>query len=150
VQKNRFSTERQTCPVTLGKPFIELDFLEVEIEFLLRRCARRGRGSRADQADHEPTTRINGSSHRGSASDRRLIEPWPSIVPVHTPVHAGRLNQIEVYFSIVQRKALTPNDFRSPADVEGRLLVSRLIMKQSRGRFSGNSRGAILMNSSKN
>jgi hypothetical protein len=64
----------------------------------------------------------NGSSHRGSASDQRLIERWPSIVPVHTPVHASWLNQIEVYFSIVQRKALTPNDFRSLADVEDRLL----------------------------
>jgi hypothetical protein len=26
-------------------------------------------------------------------------------------VHASWLNQIELYFSIVQRKALTPNDF---------------------------------------
>jgi hypothetical protein len=26
-------------------------------------------------------------------------------------VHASWLNQIEVYFSILQRKALTPNDF---------------------------------------
>jgi hypothetical protein len=64
----------------------------------------------------------NGSSHRGSASDLRLIERWPTIVPVHTPVHASWLNQIEVYFSVVQRKALTPNDFRSLAEVEDRLL----------------------------
>jgi hypothetical protein len=64
----------------------------------------------------------NGSSHRGASSDKRLVERWPSIVPVHTPVHASWLNQIEVYFSVVQRKALTPNDFRSLTDVEDRLL----------------------------
>jgi hypothetical protein len=52
-----------------------------------------------------------GSSHRGEASVRRLTQAHPRIVPVHVPVHASWLNQIEIYFSIVQRKALTPNDF---------------------------------------
>jgi len=40
---------------------------------------------------------------------------------VHTPVHASWLNQIEIYFSIIQRKVLTPNDFESLAAVEDRL-----------------------------
>jgi hypothetical protein len=31
------------------------------------------------------------------------------------------LNQIETYFSIVQRKVVTPNDFYDLADVENRL-----------------------------
>lgn len=53
----------------------------------------------------------NGSSHRGEASVQRLTRAYPRLVPVHTPVHASWLNQIEIYFSIVQRKALTPNDF---------------------------------------
>lgn len=53
----------------------------------------------------------NGSSHRGEASVQRLTRAYPNLVPVHAPVHASWLNQIEVYFSIVQRKALTPNDF---------------------------------------
>ena len=53
----------------------------------------------------------NGSSHRGEASVRRLTNAHPRVVPVHGPVHASWLNQIEIYFSIVQRKALTPNDF---------------------------------------
>jgi hypothetical protein len=53
----------------------------------------------------------NGSSHRGEASVRRLTTAHPRVVPVHGPVHASWLNQIEIYFSIVQRKALTPNDF---------------------------------------
>jgi len=64
----------------------------------------------------------NGSSHRGQHSDQRLRDRWKNIVPVHTPVHASWLNQIEVYFAVVQRKALTPNDFDSLAAVEDRLL----------------------------
>jgi hypothetical protein len=53
----------------------------------------------------------NGSSHRGDASVLRLTQAHPRLVPVHAPVHASWLNQIEIYFSIVQRKVLTPNDF---------------------------------------
>ncbi len=64
----------------------------------------------------------NGSSHRGQAAIARLQRRWPTLVPVHTPIHASWLNQIEVYFSIVQRKVLTPNDFVSLAAVEERLL----------------------------
>jgi len=64
----------------------------------------------------------NGSSHRGEPSIRRLREAHPRLVPVHGPVHASWLNQIEIYFSIVQRKALTPNDFSSLDAVRDRLL----------------------------
>lgn len=64
----------------------------------------------------------NGSSHRGQACVQRLQQRWPNIIPVHTPVHASWLNQIEIYFSIVQRKVLTPNDFDSLLEVEDRLL----------------------------
>lgn len=64
----------------------------------------------------------NGSSHRGAKCVARLQEKYPRLVPVHGPVHASWLNQIEIYFSIVQRKALTPNDFPSLAAVEERLL----------------------------
>ena len=64
----------------------------------------------------------NGSSHRGEASVQRLQTAFPTLVPVHGPIHASWLNQIEIYFSILQRKALTPNDFRSLADVEDRLI----------------------------
>ena len=64
----------------------------------------------------------NGSSHRGERARARLRATWPRLVLVHTPVHASWLNQIEIYFSIVQRKVLTPNDFASLAEVEDRLL----------------------------
>ena len=65
----------------------------------------------------------NGSSHRGAKCVARLQEKFPRLVPVHGPVHASWLNQIEIYFSIVQRKVLTPNDFPSLAAVEKRLLA---------------------------
>jgi len=63
----------------------------------------------------------NGSSHRGQASIRRLQRRWPNLILVHTPIHASWVNQIEIYFSIVQRKVLTPNDFNSLATVARRL-----------------------------
>ena len=63
----------------------------------------------------------NGSSHRGQASIRRLQNRWPNLILVHTPVHASWVNQIEIYFSIVQRKVLTPNDFDNLDQVKDRL-----------------------------
>lgn len=64
----------------------------------------------------------NGSSHRGKAAIDRMKAKWPNAILVHTPVHASWLNQIETYFSIVQRKVLTPNDFPDLATVKHRLL----------------------------
>lgn len=64
----------------------------------------------------------NGSSHRGERSIKRLQAQWPTIIPVHLPIHASWLNQIEIYFSIVQRKVLTPNDFSSLSEVREQLL----------------------------
>jgi len=63
----------------------------------------------------------NGSSHRGQPSINRLQEKWPKIVLVHLPIHASWLNQIEIYFSIIQRKVLTPNDFPSLKALEERI-----------------------------
>jgi len=65
----------------------------------------------------------NGSSHRGKTSIQRLETAWPTLKLVHLPVHASWLNQIEIYFSILQRKVLTPNDFASLTAVEERLLT---------------------------
>ena len=59
----------------------------------------------------------NGSSHRGRKSIERLERRWPNLVLVHLPVHASWLNQIEIYFSIVQRKVLEPNDFQDVPEV---------------------------------
>jgi hypothetical protein len=65
----------------------------------------------------------NGSSHRGGASVDRLQRRHPNLVLVHLPTHASWLNQIAIFFSIVQRKVLTPNDFPALAAVERRLLA---------------------------
>lgn len=64
----------------------------------------------------------NGSSHRGLASVRRLQGRYPRLTLVHGPIHASWLNQIEIYFSIVQRKVLSPNDFSSLDILAERLL----------------------------
>jgi transposase len=64
----------------------------------------------------------NGSVHRGAKGDARLQARWPTLQPVHTPLHASWLNQIEIYFSILQRKVL-PNDFATPAALEHYLLA---------------------------
>ena len=63
----------------------------------------------------------NGSSHRGQAAINRLTKRYPNAVMIHTPVHASWLNQIETYFSIVQRKVVTPNDFANLDQVQDRL-----------------------------
>jgi transposase len=65
----------------------------------------------------------NGSSHRGEAARNRLMKVDPRIILVHTPVHASWLNQVEIYFSIIQRKVLTPNDFPSLDAVRMRLAL---------------------------
>lgn len=59
----------------------------------------------------------NGSSHRGRKSVERLQRRWPNLVLVHLPVHASWLNQIEIYYSILQRKLLEPNDFTDLAEL---------------------------------
>ncbi|MFG2086160.1 IS630 family transposase [Spirillospora sp. NPDC048824] len=63
----------------------------------------------------------NGSSHRGQAAIDRLTRRYPNTVMVHTPVHASWLNQVEIYFSILQRKVLAPNDFTDLDQVQDRL-----------------------------
>lgn len=64
----------------------------------------------------------NGSSHRGERCIRRLTKEWKNIVVVHTPVHASWLNQVEIYFSILQRKVLQPNYFESVSEGSNRVL----------------------------
>ena len=65
----------------------------------------------------------NGSSHRGRAAVRRLVEAHPRLVPVHLPVHASWLNQVEIYFSILERKVLTPADAASLEELAARILA---------------------------
>lgn len=64
----------------------------------------------------------NGSSHNGSRSIERIQSAWPTTELVHLPVHASWLNQVEIYFSIVQRKVVKPQDFADLDALEERLL----------------------------
>jgi hypothetical protein len=63
----------------------------------------------------------NGSSHRGEASVQRMSKAYPNAILVHLPVHASWLNQVEVYFSLLQRKVLTPNDSMDLQELELRI-----------------------------
>jgi transposase len=63
----------------------------------------------------------NGSSHRGQASVERLEGAWENLRLIHLPVHASWLDQIEIFFSVVQRKVVSPNDFSDLAEIEARL-----------------------------
>jgi transposase len=77
----------------------------------------------------------NGSSHRGQASVDRLQGQWANLRLVHLPVHASWLNQIEIYFSVVQRKVVSPNDFTDLAEVEARLLAFQRRYEQTAAPF---------------
>jgi transposase len=63
----------------------------------------------------------NGSSHRGTAAIDRLAARFPNAVMVHTPIHASWVNQVEIFFSVVQRKVVSPNDFTNLDEVKQRL-----------------------------
>lgn len=65
----------------------------------------------------------NGSSHAGQASIDRMNAAWPNAELVHLPVHASWLNQVEIYFSILQRKAIKPGNFRDLDHLAGRVLA---------------------------
>jgi transposase len=65
----------------------------------------------------------NGSSHRGTAAQQRLQDAWPNATLIHTPVHASWLNQIEVFFSILSRKALAGESFDSVDALAERILA---------------------------
>ncbi|WP_369192505.1 transposase [Streptomyces sp. R08] len=60
----------------------------------------------------------NGSSHRGESAMDRPASRFPNAVLVHTPVHGSWLNQMEISFSIVQRKVVSPNDFTNLGEVQ--------------------------------
>jgi transposase len=65
----------------------------------------------------------NGSDHRGQAAIQRLRDAWPNAIMIHTPVHASWLNQAEIFFSITQKKVISPNDFASLEELAGTLLA---------------------------
>jgi hypothetical protein len=79
------------------------------------------------QAPYQTAKRVfwivdGGCAHHRNTFPARLNSMYPNAVAVSLPVHASWLNQIELYFSIVQRKALTPLDVAGEAALTKRLL----------------------------
>jgi hypothetical protein len=89
---------------------------------------RRDHGQGPRRAGHQPARLRSDRGHRQrrtrqpQAAADRLSEKWPNARLVHLPVHASWLDQIEIYFSIVQRKVVTPNDLTDLDAVAQRLL----------------------------
>ena len=63
----------------------------------------------------------HGSRHRGPAAAERLRARYPTLVLVQLPTPASWRKQIAIFFAIIQRKVLTPNDCPALAAIEARL-----------------------------
>lgn len=50
-----------------------------------------------------------------------MQKAWPNVHLIHLPVHASWLNQAEIFFSVVQCKVITPNDFTNLGQIRDRL-----------------------------
>jgi hypothetical protein len=88
----------------------------------------------------------NGSSHHRNTFPDRLRNQFPNAEAVMLPVHASWLNQIEIYFSILQRKALTPNDFRDLNSVRDRIKGFEKLFNQRTKPFNWNFKRKDLSN----
>ena len=65
----------------------------------------------------------SGASHKNWAAAARLSDAYPNAQMVHLPVHASWLNQVEIYFSVLQRKLLTPDDFEGLDELASQILA---------------------------
>jgi hypothetical protein len=43
--------------------------------------------------------------------------------PGPSPLHASWLNQVEIYFSVLERKVVTPTDVADPTELAARILA---------------------------
>jgi transposase len=96
--------------------------------------------NRPIRVEHESTRRVfwimdNCSAHRGQKAVERFRAKWPNTILIHTPIHASWLSQVEIDFSIVQRKVLTPTDFSSLAELEQRLLAFQVHFERTASKF---------------
>ena len=66
------------------------------------------------------------------APSQRMQAAWPTAVLVHLPIHASWLNQIEIFFSIVQRKVIKPQDFADLDALADRLAGLRRPLQRHR------------------
>jgi len=81
----------------------------------------------------------SGPSHHPHTSPARLQAAYPNIIAVHLPKHASWLNQIEIYFSILQRKALTPLNLPDEGAFTDRYSAFKATTTKPPDRFGGTS-----------
>jgi hypothetical protein len=79
-----------------------------------------------------------GCAHHPNTFPARLQAMYPNAVAVSLPVHSSWLNQIEIYFSIVQRKVLTPMEVTDKAMLTQRLLDFQDYYQQTAQPFNWN------------
>jgi len=77
-----------------------------------------------------------GRAHHPHTFPARLQGLYPNAVAVPLPVHASWLNQIEIYFSIVQRKVLSPMEVTDQEMLTTRLLNFQDYYQQTAKPFS--------------
>jgi hypothetical protein len=65
----------------------------------------------------------SGCAHHRTTFPARLKSMYANAIAVSLPTHASWLNQIELFFSIVQRKVLTPLEVTDEAALTQRLLA---------------------------
>jgi transposase len=73
----------------------------------------------------------NGSSHNGKTSIKRMRDAYATATLVHLPVHASWLNQVEIYFSILQRKAIERGDFADLDALAARVMGFEALYNQA-------------------
>jgi hypothetical protein len=125
--------------------------LDVHSGRVFGRCYRRKRRAEVEQFVHElfacepycSARRVhfildNGSSQHPNTFPQWIKEHYPWVRLHYLPTHASWLNQIELYFSIVQRKVLTPNDFRDLAQLEARLMAFQALYNRRARPFHWN------------
>ena len=92
----------------------------------------------------------NGLSHRGHRSIDRMVKWYLNSIKIYTPVHVSWLNQIEIYFSTVQRKVLKPNDFNDLKRIEQHSLDFQVhyekITKPFKWKFTNTDLNKVLSN----
>ena len=73
--------------------------------------------------------RGNGPSHQGLRSIQRLRARYRNLLLVHGPIRTNWLNQVEIYFSVPHREALTPNAFTCSTEARSRLDTFRTVVR---------------------
>jgi hypothetical protein len=93
------------------------------------------------QAPYRDPTRTfwlvdSGRAHHRNTFPARLQSLYPNALAVSLPIHASWLNQIELYFSIVQRKVLTPMEVTDKERLSQRVLDFQDYYQQTARPFS--------------